>query len=96
MLDRDEAHLSTMQDQCRRGDACQGVAYVGVDHHLGRRASHAGRGGPVAGEIPPRPKRLIVRNARRDGAQDVEALLDRVRLDPDRHERTGAAQPHFA
>ena len=91
MADGYESQAVAVQDQRRRGDAREGVAHVGRRQDFGVRAGHARRCRAVAGQIPPRAEGVIAGDARRDDLECVEALLDRIRLGGDRHERIGDA-----
>ena len=78
-----------MQDQRRRGDACECVAHVGLGQYPGDGAGHARRGSAVTGEVPPDAERVIAGDTRREDLQGVESLLDRIRLHRNRRELVG-------
>ena len=67
----------------------QCVAHVAFPDGLDEGAGHAGRSGTVAGHIPPRAERVVARYGGSDDAQDVEALVDGIGLDPGRREGIG-------
>jgi hypothetical protein len=69
-----------MHDQRRRGDTRQGVAHIGLAHDLDDCAGHAGGCGAVARHVPPRAERVVTGHAGRDDAEDVDTLVDGVRL----------------
>src|SRR5271168_1968599 len=89
--DRAEVRVVAMQDQRRCGNTWQCVAHVGLPDDLDHGPGHAGRRGTVARMIPPRAERFVVGYGGSDDAEHVEALLDGIRLDPDRRVWIGGA-----
>src|ERR1700742_4912633 len=88
---RAKVRVVAMHDQRRRGDAWQRVADIGVPDLVDEGTGHAGRGGTVAGHVPPRAECVVTSDGGGDDAEHVEALLDGIWLDSDRRVRIGGA-----